>query len=316
MTALPSKSAISGSPSRATANSGFGQLWEALAERLFGGGAGSATAAEKATSRGVLEAARDIHPIAAAVAANALTITLNPTALDFRNGALGNGAPTTRTVAAPITLTISSGSTLGTGNGVLGRLAVLAIDNAGTVELAVVNAAGGVNLDESGVITTVAEGGAGAADSVSTVYSQTARSNVPYRLLGFLESTQAAAGTWATAPSLVSGGASPLAMWLSGYGQTRQDVTGSRSIGVTYTNTTGRRIKVWACVAGANTGGACGAGINVDGALIASVTTSESNGASWGPLVQALFAEVPPGSTYAVANTTLTNSLSSWREYR
>ena len=316
MTALPSKSAISGSPSRATANAGHGQIWEALAERLFGGATGSATASELATSRGVLQAARDIHPITAAVAANALTITLNPTSLDFRNATLSNGAPNTRTVAAAITLTVSSGSTLGTGNGVLGRLAVLAIDNAGTVELAVVNAAGGVNLDESGVITTVAEGGAGGADSVSTVYSQTARSNVPYRLIGFLESTQAAAGTWATAPSLVSGGISPLAMWLSGYGQTRQDVIGSRSIGTTYTNTTGRRIKIWVSIAGASSGGACGASINVDGAQMANLTTSESNGASWNSLVQVLFAEVPPGSTYSVTNSALTNSLTGWREYR
>lgn len=146
-----------------------------------------------------------IQPITASVAANALTITLNPTTLDFRSGTLGNGSVNTRNVAAAISVVVSSGSTLGTVNAVQNRLAVLAIDNAGTVELAVVNIAGGTNLDETGVISTTAEGGAGAADSATVIYSTTARTNVPYRVVGFVESTQATAGTWVTAPSKIQG---------------------------------------------------------------------------------------------------------------
>jgi hypothetical protein len=85
------------------------------------------------------------------------------------------------------------------------RIVVLALDNAGTVELAVVNITGGNDLSETGLISTTAEGGAGAADSASVIYSTTARSNVAYRVVGYIESTQTTAGTWATTPSTIQG---------------------------------------------------------------------------------------------------------------
>ena len=150
-------------------------------------------------------ASKQIQPITASVAANALTLTLNPTTLDFRSPTLGSGTINTRTVAAAISLVISSGSTLGSSNGVQSDIVLLAIDNAGTVELAAVNLAGGVNLDETTLISTTAEGGAGAADSATVIYSTTARTNVPFRVVGIVSSTQATAGTWATAPSLIQG---------------------------------------------------------------------------------------------------------------
>jgi hypothetical protein len=183
-----------------------------------------------------------IQPISASVAASAMTLTLNPTTLDFRSATLGNGTVNTRTVSTAISLTISSGSTLGTVNGVASRIAVLAIDNAGTVELAAVNMVGGVNLDETTLISTTAEGGAGAADSATVVYSQTARSNVPFRVVGYVESTQTTAGTWAAAPSLIQGhgGQAMAAMQSLGYGQTWQNVT--RNVATNYYNTTGKPI--------------------------------------------------------------------------
>jgi len=145
-----------------------------------------------------------IQPISASVGSNALTISASALSLDFRSTTLGSGAVTTVS-GTPSNLVVSSGSTLGTVNATAARLAVLALNNAGTIELAVVNLAGGNNLDESTLITTTAEGGAGGADSISTIYSTTARTNVAYRLLGYVESTQATAGTWATAPSTVQG---------------------------------------------------------------------------------------------------------------
>jgi len=184
-----------------------------------------------------------VQPISASVASSALTLTLNPTTLDFRSATLGSGTTNTRTIPTAITLVISSGSTLGTTSAVLSRLAVLAIDNAGTVELAIVNLLGGVDIGEAGVISTTAEGGAGGADSASTIYSTTARANVPYRIVGYVESTQATAGTWATTPSLVNGSSSPLAMWLAGYGRTWQVVTGSRAMDTNFTNATGRPLQ-------------------------------------------------------------------------
>jgi hypothetical protein len=183
-----------------------------------------------------------IKPITASVSANALTVTLNPTTLDFRSATLGSGTVVSRSILSAISTTVSSGSTLGTTSAQQSRIVVLAIDNAGTVELAVVNIAGGNDLTETGLISTTAEGGGGAADSASTIYSNTARSNVAYRVVGYIESTQATAGTWATAPSTIQGcgGQALTAMSSLGYSQTWQSVT--RTSGTTYYNTTGRPI--------------------------------------------------------------------------
>ncbi len=183
-----------------------------------------------------------IQAITAAVAGNALTVTLSATTLDFRSATLSSGTVVARVIASPISVVVSSGSTLGTVSAVQSRIVVLAIDNAGTVELAVVNIAGGNDLTETGLISTTAEGGGGSADSASTIYSTTARTNVAYRVVGYVESTQATAGTWVTAPSTIQGyGGQALASMSSiGYGQTWQTVT--RTSGTTYYNTTGKPI--------------------------------------------------------------------------
>lgn len=201
-------------------------------------------ASDSGNKKKALISTSKIQPITASVAANALTLTLNPTALDFRDATLTIGTVNTRTVPTAISLVISSGSTLGTVNAIQSRIAVLAIDNAGTVELAAVNIAGGTNLTETGVISTTAEGGAGAADSASVIYSTTARTNVAYRVVGYIESTQATAGTWGTAPSTIQGvgGQALAAMSSLGYGQTWQDLTGSRAAATTYYNTSGKPI--------------------------------------------------------------------------
>jgi len=146
-----------------------------------------------------------IQPIGATVAANAMTITLNPTVLDFRSTTAGSGTVSTVVLSSAATLVISSGSTLGTSNGVASTIAVLAINNAGTIEVAAINLSGGVDLSETGLISTTAEGGLGGADSINVIYSTTARTNVAYRVVGIITSTQATAGSWATAPSLIQG---------------------------------------------------------------------------------------------------------------
>jgi hypothetical protein len=153
---------------------------------------------------GTTIATSKIQPISASVSGNALTISASSLTLDFRSTTLGSGTVTTVT-GTPANLVISSGSTLGTVNAVQSDIVVLAINNAGTIELAAVNLAGGTRLDEANLITTTAEGGAGAADSSTVIYSTTARTSVAYRVLGIIRSTQATAGTWATAPSLIQG---------------------------------------------------------------------------------------------------------------
>ena len=185
-----------------------------------------------------------IQPITASVGASALTCTLNPTILNFRNTPLTSGTINTRTVVAAISVVVPSTATLGTVSAQQSRLVVIALDNAGTVELAVVNIAGGTNLDETTLISTTAI--SAAATSASVVYSTTARTSLPFRVVGYIESTQATAGTWATAPSTIQGqgGQALTAMSSLGYGQTWQAVTGSRVSGTTYYNTTGKPIQV------------------------------------------------------------------------
>jgi len=148
------------------------------------------------------------YSLTASVAANALTITLkgddgnalsasNAAYINFRNSTLSTGTPSSVSVTSDISITISSGSTLGHKNNTEGYIWVYALNNSGTVELAVSSNF----FHEASVWTTTAEGGAGASDSSTTLYSTTSRSNKSIVLLGRLKSTQTTAGTWAAAPS-------------------------------------------------------------------------------------------------------------------
>jgi hypothetical protein len=154
------------------------------------------------------------YSIAASVAANALTIALKSKAgtnasvtdsvsFGFRSSTASSGTYVKRQVTGALSLVVSSGSTLGTVSGQLQTLYVYAIDNAGTVELAI---SGSRIWDETQLQNTTAEGGAGAADSVNVLYSTTARTGVAVRYIGIVQANEATAGTWATAPSLIAVG--------------------------------------------------------------------------------------------------------------
>lgn len=208
---------------------------------------------------------------AAAVAAGAMTLTLNSGTLEFRNPTLTNGVPFQRSVATPVNVVVPNGAPMGSTSAVQGALLLLAIDAThlgGAVEAAVVSEAAGLILDESGLISTTAINTAGvvtgsiAVTGVMTVtavisgsltvgqqlvgagipagtyitslgtgtggtgtyntnclsviasttitgsagfgiYSAVARAGVPYRIISEVVSTQAAAGTWNTAPSAI-----------------------------------------------------------------------------------------------------------------
>lgn len=249
---------------------------------------------------------KGIQPITSSVASNALTVGLNPTTLDFRSSSLTNGVPNTRSNGSAISLVVPSGATLGTVSGQQARLVLIAIDNAGTMELAIVNIAGGNNLDETTLISTTAISAAAAANNV--IYSTTARSNVPFRVVGFVDITEATAGTWATAPSTIQGygGQALAALSSAGYGQTWQNVAGSRALSTTYYNTTGKEISVsvWApnvSNTAHNTQGL------VNGVVIASA------GSSYGGTSAGVTFPVPPGSSYSV---TAQDAISGWMEKR
>lgn len=151
------------------------------------------------------------------MAANAVTIALktaagtdpsasDPVSVTFRHGTATNGTYVVRTVTGALSTVISSGSTGGTLNNTASRIYVGLLDNAGTLELCwwnPVNTTGLFAFSETELISTTAEGGAGGADSAQVVYSTTARSNVYARYLGYFESTQTTAGTWASAAAKI-----------------------------------------------------------------------------------------------------------------
>ena len=252
-----------------------------------------------------------IQPISASVGSGVLTISASSLTLDFRSPTLGSGEITTIT-GTPANLVISSGSTLGTVNAVQSKIVILAINNAGTIELAAVNIAGGNNLDETTLISTTAEGGAGGADSASVIYSTTARTNVPFRVVGYVESTQATAGAWATAPSTIQGmgGQALTAFGSLGYGQTWQDVTASRVIGTTYYNTSNRPVVIRAAIS-PSASVPTGVKITINGNVFNESTTQDVTGLTTG-----VDMVVPPLASYVVNVTGGAATLQKWTELR
>ncbi len=128
-----------------------------------------------------------IRSVTGVVSGNALTVTLAPSILDFRSPTLNNGAVSRRVTVGTTQLIVPAGATLGTTNGVQSTIVIVAIDTGSAVELAVVNFDGVSSLDETSLINTVAI--SSGSSSASIFYSQNARSGVPYRVVGFVQST-------------------------------------------------------------------------------------------------------------------------------
>lgn len=145
---------------------------------------------------------------------NALTITVtnglggtpsttNPVLVGFRSPTIGSGLANVVSINSSLGMTVSSGSTLGHASTVEDSIFVYLLYYNGAAEVAVSSTL----YPEFALYSTTAEGGAGAADSRSVIYSVTARTNVPMRLVGRLTITQATAGTWVTLPSQIQASA-------------------------------------------------------------------------------------------------------------
>lgn len=145
--------------------------------------------------------------IATSVASNALTISIkqfdgtapstgaSAVKVSFRNATLATGQYAQVSITGALSMVVSSGSTLGHTSAVSDYIYVYLINNAGTAEVAVSSS----YFPDQGVLyTTIAEGGAGAATSRGVIYSTTARSSVPMRLVGRLTISETTAGTWAS----------------------------------------------------------------------------------------------------------------------
>lgn len=142
--------------------------------------------------------------IALSVSSSALTVALkttddtdpsasNPVYALIPQGNPQDGTYLVRKITAATSVVVSSGSTLGHSNAVSSAVYIYLLDSAGTLELAVSSKFFGGMFVQS----TTAEGGAGGADSRSTLYSTTARLNPYVVCLQRWKSTQTTAGTWA-----------------------------------------------------------------------------------------------------------------------
>lgn len=148
--------------------------------------------------------------LTATVAASALTITLTQsdgTALSsgtgaakigFRNSTLATGQYIERSITSAISVVIPSGTTIGTVSGATEYIQVYAFDDAGTVNLAV---SVGMRIDESNRFSVGAISGGTIRNEF---YGTVTGSNVPLRLIGQIKISEATAGTWATAPTVIS----------------------------------------------------------------------------------------------------------------
>lgn len=256
---------------------------------------GSNTQAVATTQWVMRNVSSKIQPITASTASSALTVTLNPTVLDFRSTTLTNGSANTVRINPAISLTVPSGATLGSTTGIAFKLIVLAIDSTGytgEAELAISILGSGLNLDETNLISTTAL--SGASNSATTIYSTTARTNVAYRVVGFVDFPAGTAGTWATITEVQGTGGQPLAALSSlGYGQS---YGGTWASGTIYYNTYGKPIFVSVC----SDNGVGNLGIYVNGVQVAYNYSNPTNYRDNIPL----FAIVPPGNSWNILGTT------------
>jgi microcystin-dependent protein len=142
------------------------------------------------------------------VAGNAATIAIktqalanasatSPINLAVRSATINSGTFNLRTITGALSATIASGATLGQTSGSAAKIYVYLIDNAGTLEVAV----SGTFYSEDQLITTTSL--SSSSNSAVTMYSSTGRTNVPFRLVGYILNTQATAGTWVTTASQI-----------------------------------------------------------------------------------------------------------------
>lgn len=162
------------------------------------------------------------YSLSAAAAANALTITLsgydgtalsstNKAQFTFRNATAGTGTTAVVSQTADLTLTISSGSTMGATSAVPFRVWIVVFNDAGTLRLGAINCSVSSNsgtdstaiiypLSDDSLASSTAEGGAGASDSAGVIYTGSAVTTKAMRVLGYMEFSLTTAGTWDKSP--------------------------------------------------------------------------------------------------------------------
>lgn len=241
--------------------------------------------------------------LTASAAANTLTITLQPCGLRFRNATLTNGTPALVVASSALSLTLSAtdsfGLTTAFGNQ---RIAVLAFNDAGVMRLAASALYGGVQLDETNLLSATTT-----ATTATAIGAGVAITSKAYRVIGFVDATFTTATGWGSLVLVQGvGGQALTAMSSLGYGQKWTDVTGSRALSTLYYNTTGKPISVsaWYVTSTANTFTMYVNGVLVDYKSLNSPSSSFLS-------VEGI---VPPNASYQIQSTAA--ALSGWVELR
>jgi hypothetical protein len=154
---------------------------------------------------------------------NAVTFTLKtlagntPSAADpvlaaFRNSTGATGNYVFASIQSAVSLTISAGSTLGTGTPPSAappfHIWLVLFNDAGTIRLGAINCLSGTDIYPLGrlpLVSSTAEGGVGGADSSQVFYTGTAVSSKAYLILGYAEyaSGLSTAGNWNVDPTYI-----------------------------------------------------------------------------------------------------------------
>ena len=141
----------------------------------------------------------------------------DPVFFVFRNVTAATGDYTVIQATAALSLTVSSGSTLGTSSGVPFRVWLTMFNDGGTLRMGIINCLSGVNiypLGRSPLASSTAEGGVGGADSAQVFYTGSAVTSKAYGILGYAsyESGLVTAGAWDASPTVIQlfGAGTPL----------------------------------------------------------------------------------------------------------
>jgi hypothetical protein len=270
-------------------------------------GTGSGTTAISINASQYVNMPIPIQSITASVAANALTISTGALFLNFRSTTATTGAITTVTgTPANLVVPANQAYTVAT-TGVTNRYAVLCFNNAGTLALGLSILSGGVQLDETNFLSPTST----VTNTGTAIYSTITASNLAYRVIGFVDIAYTSGTGYSVAPTLVQGqgGQALGAMSSIGYSQTWSNVTGSRALGTTYYNTTGRPIMVYVRCTITSVG-------NVAVLTINSAVNNVGGNAAANGYGSTTTGIVPPGQAYVVPAIVGGGSITEWNELR
>lgn len=247
-----------------------------------------------------------IQTLSASIASGAIQISTFDTYLDFRSATATSGGVTSIYVPAHL-ITIPAAANFGYGGSGPMRIYVLILNVSGSIYYGVTS--GGVNLDESTLVTTQELTNLSGSRGVIYTSAGPVSTPSPFRVVGYVDATWGS-NTWTSISSVQGmGGQACTALGSLGYGQTWHTYTTGggdpRQNGVSYYNLSGKPIFVAISFSQSS---ATASTLYVGGTLVANCNQSNVVGG------QQMCAIVPPGVSYTAGFGS--NGYSVWAELR